>query len=259
MTGQPPLRIALVGNPNSGKTTLFNELTGSSQFVGNWPGVTVELKEGILKHHENVRVIDLPGIYSLSPYSKEEVIARNYLVDEKPDVLLNIIDATSPERSLYLTTQLADLGIPMVVVLNMLDVVERMNHRMDAELLEARLGHKVIQISALKGTGLAEVADAAASAAGSCPLPRHVLNGQVEHALAHIEEAVLHDLPEEQQRWYAIKLFERDRAAVQALNISPERLRHIEGDIAAVESALDDDAESIIANERYLQIGRAHV
>ena len=250
------LRIALAGNPNSGKTTLFNALTGSNQFVGNWPGVTVEKKEGKLKKHEGVIVTDLPGIYSLSPYTLEEVVARNYLIGERPDVILNIIDGTNLERNLYLTTQLTELGIPVVVAINMMDIVKKNGDKINVDELSRQLGCKVVEISALKGTGIMEAAEAAISAAkGTKTVPQHSFSGSVEHAIAHIEEAAVHSMPEEQQRWYAIKIFERDDKVLEKLNISKETLDHIENDIKAVEAEMDDDPESIITNERYIYIG----
>lgn len=250
------LRIALAGNPNSGKTTLFNALTGSNQFVGNWPGVTVEKKEGKLKKHEGVIVTDLPGIYSLSPYTLEEVVARNYLIGERPDVILNIIDGTNLERNMYLTTQLTELGIPVVVAINMMDIVKKNGDKINVDELSRQLGCKVVEISALKGTGIMEAAEAAISAAkGTKTVPQHSFSGSVEHAIAHIEEAAVHSMPEEQQRWYAIKIFERDDKVLEKLNISKETLDHIENDIKAVEAEMDDDSESIITNERYIYIG----
>ncbi|MBO4873412.1 MAG: ferrous iron transport protein B [Lachnospiraceae bacterium] len=249
------IRIALAGNPNSGKTTLFNALTGSNQFVGNWPGVTVEKKEGRLKKNSEVILTDLPGIYSLSPYTLEEVVARNYLIQERPDAILNIVDATNLERNLYLTTQLTELGIPVVVALNMIDIVRKNGDRLNAAELSRRLGIPVAEISALKGDGVDKVAEEAIKAAkGKARVPAHSFSGVVEHALAHIEEAVVHSLPEEQQRWYAIKLFERDEKAREQLKVSAETLAHIEKDITAAESELDDDAEAIITNERYVAI-----
>ena len=249
------LRIALAGNPNCGKTTLFNALTGSNQFVGNWPGVTVEKKEGKLKKHDGVIVTDLPGIYSLSPYTLEEVVARNYLIGERPDVILNIIDGTNLERNLYLTTQLTELGIPVVVAINMIDLVKKNGDIIHLDELSRQLGCKVVEISALKGTGIMEAADAAIDAAKNTKtVPMHTFSGVVEHAIAHIEEAALHDLPEEQQRWYAIKIFERDDKVLAKLNIEKATLGHIETDIKAAEKELDDDAESIITNERYVYI-----
>ena len=251
------IRIALAGNPNSGKTTLFNALTGSNQFVGNWPGVTVEKKEGKLKKHDGVTVTDLPGIYSLSPYTLEEVVARNYLINERPDAILNIIDGTNLERNLYLTTQLAELGIPVVVAINMMDVVKKNGDKLNTADLSLQLGCKVVEISALKGTGVMEAAETAIQAAKSAKtLPQHTFSGPVEHALAHIEEAVVHNLPEEQQRWYAIKVFERDDKVLEQLKIAPDVMKHIESDIAAAEKELDDDAESIITNERYVYIAQ---
>ena len=249
------LRIALAGNPNCGKTTLFNALTGSNQFVGNWPGVTVEKKEGKLKKHDGVIVTDLPGIYSLSPYTLEEVVARNYLIGERPDVILNIIDGTNLERNLYLTTQLTELGIPVGVAINMIDLVKKNGDIIHLDELSRQLGCKVVEISALKGTGIMEAADAAIDAAKNTKtVPMHTFSGVVEHAIAHIEEAALHDLPEEQQRWYAIKIFERDDKVLAKLNIEKATLDHIETDIKAAEKELDDDAESIITNERYVYI-----
>ena len=249
------LRIALAGNPNCGKTTLFNALTGSNQFVGNWPGVTVEKKEGKLKKHDGVIVTDLPGIYSLSPYTLEEVVARNYLIGERPDVILNIIDGTNLERNLYLTTQLTELGIPVVVAINMIDLVKKNGDIIHLDELSRQLGCKVVEISALKGTGIMEAADAAIDAAKNTKtVPMHTFSGVVEHAIAHIEEAALHDLPEEQQRWYAIKIFERDDKVLAKLSIEKATLDHIETDIKAAEKELDDDAESIITNERYVYI-----
>ena len=249
------LRIALAGNPNCGKTTLFNALTGSNQFVGNWPGVTVEKKEGKLKKHDGVIVTDLPGIYSLSPYTLEEVVARNYLIGERPDVILNIIDGTNLERNLYLTTQLTELGIPVVVAINMIDLVKKNGDIIHLDELSRQLGCKVVEISALKGTGIMEAADAAIDAAKNTKtVPMHTFSGVVEHAIAHIEEAALHDLPEEQQRWYAIKIFERDDKVLAKLSIEKATLDHIESDIKAAEKELDDDAESIITNERYVYI-----
>ena len=246
------IRIALAGNPNSGKTTLFNILTGSNQFVGNWPGVTVEKKEGRLKKHDGITVTDLPGIYSLSPYTLEEVVARNYLVGERPDAILNIIDGTNLERNLYLTTQLIELGIPVVVAINMMDIVRKNGDQLDTDTLARRLGCEFVEISALKGTGVEEAAEAAIAAAKKGEtVPSHPFSGAVEHALAHIEEAVVHDLPDEQQRWYAIKIFERDEKVMEQLGLSESTRRHIERDIAAAEKELDDDAESIITNERY--------
>ncbi len=249
------LRIALAGNPNSGKTTLFNALTGSNQFVGNWPGVTVEKKEGKLKNHDDVIITDLPGIYSLSPYTLEEVVARNYLIAERPDAILNIVDGTNLERNLYLTTQLTELGIPVVMALNMMDLVEKNGDRINVDELARQFGCKIVPISALKGTGIQEAAEAAIEAAKKTKtIPMHTFSGPVEHALAHIEEAVVHDMPEEQQRWYAVKVFERDDKVLEQLNIPAETLAHIEKDIQAAETELDDDAESIITNERYVYI-----
>ncbi len=249
------LTIALAGNPNCGKTTLFNGLTGSNQFVGNWPGVTVEKKEGKLKQHNDVVITDLPGIYSLSPYTLEEVVARNYLLGERPDAILNIIDGTNLERNLYLTTQLTELGIPVVVAVNMMDIVEKNGDKINIEELGRELGCKVVQISALKGRGIMEAAEAAINAAkNEKTIPQHKFCGPVEHALAHIEELVLHDMPEEQQRWYAIKIFERDSKVLEQLNLSEDVLAHIEKDIEAAETEEDDDSESIITNERYVYI-----
>ena len=250
------IRIALAGNPNSGKTTLFNALTGSNQFVGNWPGVTVEKKEGKLKGHGDVVITDLPGIYSLSPYTLEEVVARNYLINERPDAILNIVDGSNLERNLYLTTQLVELGIPVVVAINMIDVVKKNGDKIDTKQLSEQIGCKIVEISALKGTGITEAAEEAIKAAqGTKTVPQHSFSGPVEHALAHIEEAVVHGLPEEQQRWYAIKVFERDSKVMEQLDIPEATRAHIEKDIAAAEKELDDDAESIITNERYVWIG----
>ena len=251
------IKIALAGNPNSGKTTLFNALTGSNQFVGNWPGVTVEKKEGKLKKHDDVVIMDLPGIYSLSPYTLEEVVSRNYLITERPDAILNIVDGTNLERNLYLTTQLTELGIPVVVAINMMDVVKKNGDQINVKELSRQLGCPVVEISALKGTGIMEAAEAAVSAAaGPHTEPRHTFSGPVEHAIAHIEEAVLHDKPAAQQRWYAIKIFERDDKVLEQLQIPADVMRHIETDIKAAETELDDDAESIITNERYVYIAQ---
>ena len=249
------IRIALAGNPNSGKTTLFNALTGSNQFVGNWPGVTVEKKEGRLKKHDDVEIIDLPGIYSLSPYTLEEVVARNYLISERPDAILNIVDGTNLERNLYLTTQLIELGIPVVVAINMMDVVRKNGDSLDTEELARQLGCRIIEVSALKNENTMKAAQLAIRAAqGDKTVPMHTFSGPVEHALAHIEEMIVHDLPEEQQRWYAIKVFERDEKVLEQLNIPSDKRTHIEKDIQAAEQELDDDAESIITNERYVYI-----
>ena len=249
------LRIALAGNPNSGKTTLFNALTGSNQFVGNWPGVTVEKKEGKLKGHDGVMITDLPGIYSLSPYTLEEVVARNYLIGTRPDAILNIIDGTNLERNLYLTTQLTELGIPVVLAVNMMDVVRKNGDKIDVAELSRQLGCPVVEISALKGDGVKEAAETAIKAAKSGKtIPMHKFSGPVEHAIAHIEEAAVHTLPEEQQHWYAIKVFERDDKVLESLNIPEDVKAHIEQDIEAAEKELDDDAESIITNERYVYI-----
>ena len=249
------LRIALAGNPNCGKTTLFNALTGSNQYVGNWPGVTVEKKEGKLKKHDGVVITDLPGIYSLSPYTLEEVVARNYLIGERPDAILNIIDGTTLERNLYLTTQLTELGIPVVIAINMIDVVKKNGDKINIQELSRQLGCKVVEISALKGTGIHEAAEAAIEAAKSGKtVPMHTFSGCVEHAIAHIEEAAVHNMPEEQQRWYAIKIFERDDKVLGNLSIDKAVMDHIENDIKAAEKEMDDDAESIITNERYIYI-----
>ncbi len=249
------IRIALAGNPNCGKTTLFNALTGSNQFVGNWPGVTVEKKEGKLKKHEGVVITDLPGIYSLSPYTLEEVVARNYLIDERPDAVLNIIDGTNLERNLYLTTQLTELGIPVVIAINMMDVVRKNGDKINIAELSRELGCKIVEISALKGDGVMAAAEAAILAAQTGKtVPMHTFSGAVEHAIAHIEEAVLHTMPDNEQRWYAIKIFERDEKVIEKLNINAGVMEHIEEDIKAAEEELDDDAESIITNERYVYI-----
>lgn len=251
------LRIALAGNPNSGKTTLFNALTGSNQFVGNWPGVTVEKKEGKLKKHDGVVITDLPGIYSLSPYTLEEVVARNYLIGERPDAILNIVDGTNLDRNLYLTTQLTELGIPVVVAINMMDVVRKNGDKINIEELSNELGCKIVEISALKGNGVTEAAEAAIDAAkNSKTVPMHTFSGPVEHAIAHIEEAAVHDMPAEQQRWYAIKIFERDDKVLEQMKLSESAMAHIEQDIKAAEDELDDDAESIITNERYIYIAQ---
>ena len=252
------IRIALAGNPNSGKATLFNALTGSNQFVGNWPGVTVEKKEGRLKNHKDVIVTDLPGIYSLSPYTLEEVVARNYLIEERPDAILNIVDATNLERNLYLTTQLVEIGIPVVIALNMMDLVRKKGDKINVAELSRQLGCKVVEISALKSDGIEAAADAAIDAAKNTKtIPQHTFSGVVEHALAHIEEVTVHSLPEEQQRWYAIKIFERDDKVLEKLHLPESTLSHVEKDIQAAEKELDDDAESIITNERYVWIAGA--
>ena len=249
------IKIALAGNPNSGKTTLFNALTGSNQFVGNWPGVTVEKKEGRLKKHDDVIIMDLPGIYSLSPYTLEEVVARNYLVGERPDAILNIVDGTNLERNLYLTTQLTELGIPVVVAINMMDVIRKNGDKLNTEELSRELGCKVVEISALKGFGVMEAAEEAVKAAkNGRTIPMHSFSGVVEHAIAHIEEAALNDMPQDQQRWYAIKIFERDEKVLSQLNLNKAVREHLEQDILAAEEELDDDAESIITNERYIYI-----
>ena len=249
------LRIALAGNPNCGKTTLFNALTGANAFVGNWPGVTVEKKEGRLKKHEGVILTDLPGIYSLSPYTLEEVVARNYLVGERPDAILNIVDGTNLERNLYLTTQLTELGIPVVIAINMIDVVEKNGDKIDVAALSEALGCRIVTISALKSRGIEEAANAVVEAAkAGVPVPMHTFSGVVEHAVAHIEEAALHDMPAERQRYYAVKLFERDEKVREQLGLAESVLAHIETDIQAAESEMDDDAESIITNERYIYI-----
>ena len=251
------IKIALAGNPNCGKTTLFNALTGSNQFVGNWPGVTVEKKEGKLKKHDDVIIMDLPGIYSLSPYTLEEVVARNYLITERPDAILNIIDGTNLERNLYLTTQLTELGIPVVIAINMLDVVRKNGDQINVAELSRELGCEIVEISALKGDGVMQAAEAAVKAAKSGKtIPMHTFSGPVEHAIAHIEEAAVHNMPEEQQRWYAIKIFERDDKVLEKLTIPAETMQHIESDIKAAEAELDDDAESIITNERYVYIAQ---
>ena len=251
------IKIALAGNPNCGKTTLFNALTGSNQFVGNWPGVTVEKKEGRLKKHDDVVIMDLPGIYSLSPYTLEEVVARNYLIGERPDAILNIIDGTNLERNLYLTTQLTELGIPVVIAVNMMDIVRKNGDEINVKELSREIGCEIIEISALKGDGVMEAAEAAIRAAkGTKTVPMHTFSGPVEHAIAHIEEAAVHNMPEEQQRWYAIKIFERDDKVLEQLKIPTETLDHIEEDIKAAETELDDDAESIITNERYVYIAQ---
>ena len=251
------IKIALAGNPNCGKTTLFNALTGSNQYVGNWPGVTVEKKEGKLKKNSDITVVDLPGIYSLSPYTPEEIVARKFLVEERPDVILNIVDGTNIERNLYLTTQLSELGIPVVIAINMMDIVERNGDKIDLEILSKKFGCKAVEISALKGTGIDEAADIAIEQAeNGRTIPQHRFSGEVEHAIAHIEEATVHSLPDEQQRWYAIKVFERDPRVIEKLGIHKDILAHIEEDIAHVEEEMDDDAESIITNERYEYIER---
>ena len=249
------IRIALAGNPNCGKTTLFNALTGSNQYVGNWPGVTVEKKEGKSKKHDDVIITDLPGIYSLSPYTLEEIVARNYLVEERPDAILNIVDGTNLERNLYLTTQLIELGIPVVIAINMMDLVRKNGDEIYTDILSKHLGCKIVVISALKGEGLDEAAEEAIKAAKKGEsIPLHIFSGEVEHTLAHIEERAIHSISEIEQRWYAIKLFERDQKVLEKLKLDEETLSHIENDITTLEKQLDDDAESIITNERYLYI-----
>ena len=251
------IKIALAGNPNCGKTTLFNALTGSNQFVGNWPGVTVEKKEGKLKKHDDVIIMDLPGIYSLSPYTLEEVVARNYLITERPDAILNISDGTNLERNLDLTTQLTELGIPVVIAINMMDVVRKNGDQINVAELSRELGCEIVEISALKGDGVMQAAEAAVKAAKSGKtIPMHTFSGPVEHAIAHIEEAAVHNMPEEQQRWYAIKIFERDDKVLEKLTIPAETMQHIESDIKAAEAELYDDSESIITNERYVYIAQ---
>ena len=252
------IKIALAGNPNSGKTTLFNALTGSNQYVGNWPGVTVEKKEGRLKGQKDVIVQDLPGIYSLSPYTLEEVVSRTYLVGEKPDVILNIIDGTNIERNLYLTTQLIELGIPVVMAVNMIDLVRKNGDKIDLKKLGAQLGCRAVAISALKGEGATEAAELAVSAAregraGELP---HVFTGSVEHAIAHIEESIQGRVDERFLRWYAVKLFERDEKVQQELQLDQQTLAHIGAHIADCEKEMDDDAESIITNQRYAYINK---
>ena len=246
------LKIALAGNPNSGKTTLFNALTGSNQYVGNWPGVTVEKKEGKLKKNDNVILTDLPGVYSLSPYTLEEIVARDYLIKENPDAILNIVDGTNLERNLYLTTQLMELGIPVVIAINMMDIVRKNGEKINTEALSKAIGCEIVEISALKGTGIEQAADAAVLAAErGKKMPSHIFSGRIEHALAHIEERAIHSLDEELQRWYAIKIFERDEKVLKELKLTKKTIEHIEQDILAVETEFDDDSESIITNERY--------
>ena len=249
------IKIALAGNPNCGKTTLFNALTGSNQFVGNWPGVTVEKKEGKLKFNKDVTIMDLPGIYSLSPYTLEEVVARTYLINERPDAILNIVDGTNLERNLYLTTQLTELGIPVVIAINMMDVVKKTGDKINIEELSRQLGCKVVEISALKGVGIKEAANEAVKAAKSTKtIPMHTFNSEVEHAIAHIEDALKGKINDEQQRWFAIKAFERDDKVATQLNLDSVILEQIENITNEVEKHFDDDSESIITNERYIYI-----
>lgn len=252
------IRIALAGNPNCGKTTLFNELTGSNQYVGNWAGVTVEKKDGILKGHKDVIIQDLPGIYSLSPYTLEEKVARNYLVNEQPDVILNIIDGTNLERNLYLSTQLIEIGLPVVMAVNMMDLVKKSGDKIDIKKMGEELGCEVVEISALQGKGCKEAAERAIEAAKSgrkhC-LPS-VFTGSVEHAIAHIEESIHDKVDKEFVRWYAIKVFERDHDATDALQLDPKTLAHLDTHIKDCEDEMDDDSESIIINQRYSYIGR---
>ena len=252
------LKIALAGNPNSGKTTMFNELTGSAQYVGNWPGVTVEKKEGKLKGNDEAIIQDLPGIYSLSPYTLEEVVARTYLVTERPDAIINIVDGSNIERNLYLTTQLLELGIPTVIALNMIDIVRKNGDQIDLSKLGAALGCEVVETSALKGIGAKEAAAKAISAARSNTLSErpHVFSGSVEHALAHIEESIEAQVEPQLLRWYAVKLFERDEKVLESLKLDAQTREHIERHIADCERELDDDAESIITNQRYAYISR---
>jgi ferrous iron transport protein B len=249
------MKIALAGNPNCGKTTLFNDLTGSTQYVGNWPGVTVEKKEGRLIGHKDVIIQDLPGIYSLSPYTLEEVVSRNYLVNEKPDVILNIVDATNIERNLYLTTQLVEIGIPVVLAFNMMDLVKKKGDKIDTKKLGQELGCETIEISALHSENTRKAAELAVQYAEKKKkdLP-HVFTGSVEHALAHIEESIEDLVPKEQLRWYAVKLFERDQKATENLQLSEDLLKHIDSHIKDCEAEMDDDAESIITNQRYTYI-----
>lgn len=255
------VKIALAGNPNSGKTTLFNALTGSNQFVGNWPGVTVEKKEGKIKGYtakgEEAVLVDLPGIYSLSPYTLEEVVSRNFLISEKPDAIINIIDGTNLERNLYLTTQLTELGIPVIVAVNMMDLVRKNGEVLDVERLGKDIGCKVVEISALKGEGINQLAQRAVSIAkaGKKNQPAHSFEGSVEHAIAHIEEAIYGRVESSMERWYAVKLFERDEKVQESLGLDKELLAHIEEDIVSCEKEMDDDAESIITGERYNYIG----
>lgn len=252
------IRIALAGNPNCGKTTLFNELTGSNQYVGNWAGVTVEKKDGILKGHKDVIIQDLPGIYSLSPYTLEEKVARNYLVNEQPDVILNIIDGTNLERNLYLSTQLIEIGLPVVMAVNMMDLVKKSGDKIDIKKMGEELGCEVVEISALQGKGCKEAAERAIEAAKSgrkhC-LPS-VFTGSVEHAIAHIEESIHDKVDKEFVRWYAIKVFERDHDATDALQLDPKTLAHLDTHIKDCEDEMDDDSESIIINQRYSYVGR---
>ena len=252
------LKIALAGNPNSGKTTMFNELTGSAQYVGNWPGVTVEKKEGRLKGNEEAIIQDLPGIYSLSPYTLEEVVARNYLVTERPDAIINIVDGSNIERNLYLTTQLLELGIPTIIALNMIDVVRKNGDVIDLTKLGGALGCEVVETSALKGIGAKEAAAKAIAVAKSHALGErpHVFSGSVEHAIAHIEESIEQKVEPQLLRWYAVKLFERDEKVLEALQLDDSARAHVEGHIADCERELDDDAESIITNQRYAYISR---
>ncbi len=251
------IKIALAGNPNSGKTTLFNLLTGSNQYVGNWPGVTVEKKEGKLKGRDDVIITDLPGIYSLSPYTLEEVVTRNYMIDERPEVILNIVDGTNLERNLYLTTQLIELGIPVVIAINMMDVLRKNGENINTQELSRRIGCEIVEISALKGSGIDEAVNACIKAAGEPKKPlRHIFCGDVEHALAHIEEAAVHDMPDERQRFYAVKIFERDKNVLKSLKLSKKVIDHIETDIKWVEGCMDDDSEGIITNERYEYIAK---
>ena len=255
------VKIALAGNPNSGKTTLFNALTGSNQFVGNWPGVTVEKKEGKIKGYtskaEEAILVDLPGVYSLSPYTLEEVVSRNFLIGEKPDAIINIIDGTNLERNLYLTTQLTELGIPVIVAVNMMDLVRKNGEVLDIEKLGKDIGCKVVEISALRGEGIDQLAQRAVAIARGKKKnqPAHRFDGCVEHALTHIEEAIAGRVDESMERWYAVKLFERDEKVRESLNLDPALIRHIEEDIVSCETEMDDDAESIITGERYNYIG----
>ncbi len=253
------IKIALAGNPNSGKTTLFNQLTGSSQYVGNWPGVTVEKKEGKLKGHKGEAVIqDLPGIYSLSPYTLEEVISRTYLVNERPDAILNIVDGTNFERNLYLTTQLMELDIPVVIAVNMMDIVRKNGDKIDVKKVAEQLGCAVIEISALKGEGGFEAAEQAVEATKKAKYaePLHVFTGSVEHAIAHIEESIENKVKKENLRWYAMKLFERDSKIQEELNFPADLMAHIEEHIVECEKEMDDDSESIITNQRYSYISK---